>query len=431
MNLADELLQHGMPHDSVAERAILAALLLAPEALEHVRGVVGVPDFNSDAHRRIYVAAMQCVENGQPVDFITVGAQLEANGDLDEVGGHPYLVSLTDGLPRVTNLAGHIRVVKEMAARRMVLRYVEAMGKAAINRDDLESLLKSAEDLVACVRGPLEASRPAQKIFVGGFEFMEAAPVTTDWIIQGVIPTGMNGVVAGDPKASKSLSMLDAAVCIAYGVNWMEFDIPRRRRVALSSREDFAGLTASRLRRIMEHRRYLNPAELDEWLFVNTRQQSDTLMLDNPREMAELLANLRHFRPEILILDVFNRLHSANENDAQEMTRIMGHLTRIQQEIGCSVALLHHLNKNDGGTLTKRMRGSSAIAGWYEWCIGIEMVDEINEIREMKFETKLGHVKPIQYTIREDGEDGPLWLARVEYEKAMAATAGPFGRFGR
>jgi len=95
-------------------------------------------------------------------------------------------------------------------------------------------------------------------------------------------------------------------------------------------------------------------------------------MLDNPNQMAELMAALKTIRPRFAIFDVFNVLHSADENDNQEMRTVLRQLSAIQAEIGCGIGVVHHYNKTDqGGSMTQRLRGSSAIAGWAEWLIGI------------------------------------------------------------
>ena len=77
-----------------------------------------------------------------------------------------------------------------------------------------------------------------------------------------------------------------------------------------------------------------------------------------------------------MILDVFNILHGADENDNTEMRKVLEELNRIHREIGCGVGVVHHFNKSIEGTLTQRLRGAGAIAGWAEWLIGVEAEDQ-------------------------------------------------------
>ena len=118
-----------------------------------------------------------------------------------------------------------------------------------------------------------------------------------------------------------------------------------------------------------------------------------------------MISELKVAQPEFLILDVFNRLHIADENDATEMTTVMNALIRLQTEVGCAVGVVHHFNKAGAGSLTQRLRGSGAIAGWAEWMVGIEKADE--HIRKISFELKAGDTpEPFYYRI--NGEDAEL-----------------------
>jgi RecA-family ATPase len=124
-------------------------------------------------------------------------------------------------------------------------------------------------------------------------------------------------------------------------------------------------------------------------LYINSRRESAELMLDNAQQMAELLEALRQVRPRFAIFDVFNVLHCADENDAQAMRSVLRQLSTIQVEIGCGIGVVHHFNKADQGSMTQRLRGSSAIAGWAEWLVGISMANEETKTRRMEFELKL------------------------------------------
>jgi RecA-family ATPase len=136
-------------------------------------------------------------------------------------------------------------------------------------------------------------------------------------------------------------------------------------------------------------------------------------MLDNPEQMAELLAALKQVRPRFAIFDVFNVLHCADENDAQEMRRVLRQLSTIQAEIGCGIGVVHHYNKTDQGSMTQRLRGSSAIAGWAEWLIGISMAEEESKTRRMEFELKAAQPPdPIYYRI--DSSQGGTKLSLSE-----------------
>src|SRR5215469_11687877 len=146
------------------------------------------------------------------------------------------------------------------------------------------------------------------------------------------------------------------------GTDFMGFRVPRPVKTALISREDNPSLTAWRIRHLFSGKQPDNPELFAENLYINTGQHSKQLLLDNYEQMAELVGELRMMKPEFVILDVLNVLHTRDENDNQEMRQVLARLEEIQREIGCGIGLCHHYNKMGNGSMTQRMRGSSAIA---------------------------------------------------------------------
>jgi RecA-family ATPase len=219
-------------------------------------------------------------------------------------------------------------------------------------------------------------------------------------LIDGLIEKGANGFFVAVPKAGKSWAAIDLALSLALGCDWLGFHIPNAVRVALISREDNPSLTAWRIRHLFAGKSCAAPGLIETNLYVNSRAQSPELMLDNSEQMAELLVALGQVRPRFAIFDVFNVLHCADENDAQEMRHVLRQLSIIQAEVGCGIGVVHHYNKADQGSMTQRLRGSSAIAGWAEWLIGISMADEETKTRRMEFELKAAQPSdPIYYRI--------------------------------
>jgi hypothetical protein len=286
---------------------------------------------------------------------------------------------------------------------------------------DVSDYLKahSADDLLAEIKKTPVWRPSPQKLFVPASAFVLQVPDTIDWLVENVIQRGANGFFVAIPKGGKSYVAIDLAISLALGVDWMGFTIPRPARVALISREDAPELTGWRLKHIFAGKSCPDPGLIETNLYVNSRRQSAELMLDNPEQMGELLAALRQFRPELVIVDVFNVVHSADENDNQAMRGVLRELSAIQAEIGCSIAVVHHYNKNELVTsMTQRMRGSSAIAGWAEWLIGISMADEESKLRRMDFETKAATPPaPLHFRIVDNGS-----TVRMEVVEPTAAS---------
>src|SRR5258706_4815683 len=103
------------------------------------------------------------------------------------------------------------------------------------------------------------------------------------------------------PKCGKSFAILDLALALASGQRWLDFYVQKRIRTALVSREDNYGLTQWRNLKLSKHRN-LTPADLDGWLYINAKGLKPKIMLDYPDDVATLVADLKRYQTEFLIL---------------------------------------------------------------------------------------------------------------------------------
>jgi hypothetical protein len=261
----------------------------------------------------------------------------------------------------------------------------------------------SVEELLEQIRlttqwRPHEAGEPKTLRPIG--EFSNRAEEDINWLVDGILERGANGVIVAEPKVGKSWLAADLAICLALGVDFLGRKVPRAVKVAFVSREDNPSLTRWRLCALFRAKRGGDPEAYKTNLWINTREQSKQLLLDNDEQLAELMADLRIVQPEFLILDVLNTLHRKDENDNTEMRSVFERLDGIQREIGCAIGICHHYNKTGSGSMTMRMRGSSAIAGWCEWMIGLEIEDPATKVRKTQFELKAAQpLDPVRWRI--------------------------------
>jgi replicative DNA helicase len=112
------------PQDEGAEQSVLGAMLLSKDAIADVIEVIRGADFYRPAHELIYDAVLDLYGRGEPVDAITVSAELTRAGDIARVGGGPYLHTLVAGVPVTANAGYYAGIVREKA----ILRRLVAAG---------------------------------------------------------------------------------------------------------------------------------------------------------------------------------------------------------------------------------------------------------------------------------------------------------------
>jgi len=272
-------------------------------------------------------------------------------------------------------------------------------------------------------------------MLVEGAKFGATAPPEVEWIVEGVIQKGGNGIVTGEPKSGKSLLMMDLLLAVATGTPWLGFNVSRRVKCALISREDYPGMTQQRLARLF--RGTVRRADFEGWLWINTRWQTPTFLLEDDGHLSQLIDELRRENVEFVCFDVFRRLHGQDENDNTAIQKILDQLARIQTEVGCALALVHHTTKDMNGSIFRRIRGATAIHGWTEWALGVSVTnaEELGRewIRKVEFETKAAYpADPVYFRIEAPGDT--MRLTITEAPEAMRpkpiATAASFMKTG-
>lgn len=134
--------QDGPPASIHTEKVILGAMLSDPIAVVEATAMVSTEDFYLDSHRRIYDAMMELSEVGHSVDFITVSEELTKRKELSQIGGRPYLISLTEDLPRHLAIGNYVRTLKRKSMRRQIIAACEIAMHRALDEsvDESESL---------------------------------------------------------------------------------------------------------------------------------------------------------------------------------------------------------------------------------------------------------------------------------------------------
>ena len=86
-----------------AEQSVLGSMLISKDAIADVAEVLRGTDFYRPAHEMIHDAIIDLYGRGEPVDMITVAAELQRRGELAQIGGAPYLHTLSANVPIAAN----------------------------------------------------------------------------------------------------------------------------------------------------------------------------------------------------------------------------------------------------------------------------------------------------------------------------------------
>jgi replicative DNA helicase len=148
---ADEAYQGGFertpPQDIPAEQSVLGGMLLSKDAIAEVIEVIKAIDFYKPAHELVFSAILELYGRGEPADPVTVAALLTKKGDINRVGGAPYLHTLINSVPTAANAGYYAEIVKERAVLRRLVEAGTRIVQMGYSTDgsDVEQIVDAAQ----------------------------------------------------------------------------------------------------------------------------------------------------------------------------------------------------------------------------------------------------------------------------------------------
>jgi len=141
-----QLADKAPPHDLEAEQATLGAMLIEPGATARAMSIVEEGDFYPEAHRLIFRAMSTVAQRNEPVDLITVSAELRRTGHIETVGGGDYLTALIGKVPTAAHVTRYANIVAEKSLlRKLIKAGADIQGLAYEDPEDVGEVLDRAE----------------------------------------------------------------------------------------------------------------------------------------------------------------------------------------------------------------------------------------------------------------------------------------------
>ena len=191
------------PHSIDAERSVLGAMLINPDAVGDVTEILRDSTtglFYVDAHQRIYNAILQLFKRNVPVDAVTLTNELRDEGALDSVGGVPYLGELVSAVPTSANVEYYAKIVLDAAVlRRLISTCTRMIGEAYENASDVSELLDKAESEVFRL-AQTRQTRPIRPVS----DYLEDSVHRIEEVIKS--RSGVTGLSTGVPKLDEMLA---------------------------------------------------------------------------------------------------------------------------------------------------------------------------------------------------------------------------------
>lgn len=364
-----------------AEQSVLGALMIDPERLVEVRGILDEDDFLDERNKEIYRAIIKLSEENIEPDATTIFNEIYGKGPFRNVDASLYIVEVHETTPTSRNIAHYANIVKRNSISREV-RLILTDNMQKINDGGAADL----DYVVASVVDQIERATERAKTT----KFKEIKDVTKevfDEIIakmQGMgqnvsVPTGfstldsvLHGFSRGDlvilaarPSMGKTAFALNIALNIAGRYEKEE----EKRTVALFSLEMGADQLVSRMicsEGMIESEKirsgHMNQEDLEKLEVAVGFLNKKNIYIDDSAfiKVNEVKAKCKALKNDVgldlVIIDYLQLLQGSKKTDnrQQEVSEISRSLKQMARELECPVIALSQLSRSVESRQDKR-----------------------------------------------------------------------------
>lgn len=376
-------LKKALPHDEIAEKALLGAMLLDNCYINQVFSEISSEDFFRDTHNLIASAVLQLTNSNSTADIITVASYLEKNKELKFVGGHAFITSLVDDIPENLDIKEYIKIVKDRSMlRKIIITSMGIIQKGVEPSADTVSLLNEIqEDIIKISEDRIKKGFSATADLIPeAMELIEniqqrgeSQGLKTGFYELDDITSGFqNGdliVVAARPSMGKTALALNIAVNMAIkeekSVAFYSIEMSRLQ-VLMRMMAIHAKVSMSSIRTGKPH---LTNKEWHDLELASAELQKAKLFIDDSASLSivEMKARARKLKAEkkldIVFVDYLQLIKVTgenlrrNDNRAQEVTIITAALKELAKELQIPVVAMAQLNRSPETRGSKREKG--------------------------------------------------------------------------
>jgi len=363
------------PQDMAAEQSVLGSMLISKDAIAEVTEILRGSDFYRPAHEIIHDAIIDLFGRGEPVDMITVAAELTRRGELQKVGGAPYLHTLAANVPIAANAAFYAEIVREKAIlRKLVDAGTKIVQIGYAGEGDVDDIVDRAQAEVYQItdRRASEDYAPLSEILTGVLDEIEAIEnreaglygvptgfADLDELTNGLHP-GQMVIVAARPAVGKSTLALDLcrAAAIQNNLTAAFFSLE------MSRSEITMRLLSAEAKVPLNHIRNgrMDSSDWDKLARHMSRISGSPLFIDDSPNMTmmEIRAKARRLKQRhdlrLMVIDYMQLMTSGKKVESRqlEVSEFSRQIKLLAKELEVPIVALSQLNRGPEQRSDKR-----------------------------------------------------------------------------
>ncbi len=352
------------PNSKDAEAAVIGCMLIDPQAISKAFQILNIDSFYNSSNATIFRIMLDLFDKNKTIDTISIIAELEKKGEIDNVGGPYYITGLSSDAPTSENIEYYAKLVQEKFILRKIIETSRNMSTYAYeSKEEISTILDRAEQTIFelsqnAERGQFQAIEPLLH------NVMDKLGSTKSEGVSG-IPTGyyeldkyLSGfqksdfiVVAGRPSMGKTALALSLArnIAVDYGYSIGMFSL-EMSNIQLVERL----ITAEA--KVNSHQVRNGKLPKDDWKKLSAAagplSEAKFFIDDTPGlNIMEIRAKARRLKADkkidILIIDYMQLITGFDKSESrqQEISMISRSLKALAKELDIPVIALSQLSR--------------------------------------------------------------------------------------
>jgi len=171
----DEILGRKMPHDPMAEQAVIGSMLIDPSCIPNVIARLRADDFYIDTNREIFETALHMISFSMTIDPVTVLDQMRVRGTYKGDTSRQYVKELMSVTPTAANVMAYANIVRMRSLMRRLAETAAEISDMVLGGDgDAETMLEAAERKIFALRQGRQSGglTPIGTIIAGVYEHL-------------------------------------------------------------------------------------------------------------------------------------------------------------------------------------------------------------------------------------------------------------------
>lgn len=143
------LVSQQIPHDAAAEKAVLGAIFIDPEAIADASSELVPADFYTRANQLIFQAMLNLSDREEAIDPLTLQAEVTKQDQLADIGGISYVAELAVATPTAAHVTYYAKIVHQKAILRRLIGASQAIITNAMQgSSEVTDILDDAESQI-------------------------------------------------------------------------------------------------------------------------------------------------------------------------------------------------------------------------------------------------------------------------------------------